>query len=576
MTDKKVEHKTVETTENDEAGADIDFQIVKPPPPHSYGYGELMFVVAEVIAILCFGLGCEYSDSIHPSATMTDAAARDMMQNWYPFFQDTHVMIFIGFGFLMTFIKTNQWSALCFNWIISCWALQWGLLSQGFWHQVVHGEEESLHKINVTLDKLIVADYGAGAAMITFGAVLGKCNLQQLFFLVLWEMIWWPLNEAICVHLGMTDAGGSIVVHTFGAYFGVASTWFFQPTRARKSNNCQSSHNSEVIAFVGSIFLFIYWPSFNGALASGVTQHRIVVNTTLGIVGSVMGGACVSRFLHGKLETEIMLNATLAGGVAIGSGADIIVAPWAAIFIGFVGGAISALGFAKLNAFFTENLNLHDTCGVQFLHGIPGIFAAIVSAIAIAGSSGKGFPDDYFPVMADGGSRQGQAAAQIYALLVTLAISILGGATGGFICSLSIFQPVHTLFHDVDNFEDCLDKMSTDCFEGMDETYDHTKANFEDVKSALVLRRALYATENQETAVNSMVKDIWDQEVGAANTDLTKKQCERFLSQFVKKNNPKMEVSKGAFEEFFSALDSNKNNKVSKEELGAFLLKFTV
>jgi len=42
---------------------------------------------------------------------------------------------------------------------------------------------------------------------------------------------------------------------------------------------------------------------------------------------------------------ELMLNATLAGGVAIGSASDVIVAPWAAMLIGFVGGVLSALGF---------------------------------------------------------------------------------------------------------------------------------------------------------------------------------------------------------------------------------------
>jgi ammonium transporter Rh len=84
-------------------------------------------------------------------------------------------MIFVGFGFLMTFIKTMSWTALAYNWIISCWALQLGLLSNQFFHQVFHGGH--LHKIKITLAELIVGDFGAGAAMITFGAILGKCNL---------------------------------------------------------------------------------------------------------------------------------------------------------------------------------------------------------------------------------------------------------------------------------------------------------------------------------------------------------------------------------------------------------------
>jgi hypothetical protein len=52
-----------------------------------------------------------------------------------------------------------------------------------------------------------------------------------------------------------------------------------------------------------------------------------------------------ARALFGKLEMEIMLNATLAGGVAIGSSCDLVTEPWVAMAIGTAGGIISALGF---------------------------------------------------------------------------------------------------------------------------------------------------------------------------------------------------------------------------------------
>ena len=73
--------------------------------------------------------------------------------------------------------------------------------------------------------------------MITFGVILGKCNLQQLMFLTFWEMIFYGINEAICVHMNVTDAGGSILVHTFGAYFGVGASYFFQPKKSIFKNN---------------------------------------------------------------------------------------------------------------------------------------------------------------------------------------------------------------------------------------------------------------------------------------------------------------------------------------------------
>jgi len=42
---------------------------------------------------------------------------------------------------------------------------------------------------------------------------------------------------------------------------------------------------------------------------------------------------------------ELILNATLAGGVAVGSVADVICAPYAAMLIGYCGGVLSAVGF---------------------------------------------------------------------------------------------------------------------------------------------------------------------------------------------------------------------------------------
>jgi len=91
------------------------------------------------------------------------------------------------------------------------------------------GEETSkFPKIRIDLEHLVMGDFAAGAAMITFGALLGKINLQQMFFLIWWEMIFYGLNEAICTKiLYVSDQGGSMLVHVFGAYFGIAASYGF-------------------------------------------------------------------------------------------------------------------------------------------------------------------------------------------------------------------------------------------------------------------------------------------------------------------------------------------------------------
>jgi ammonium transporter Rh len=145
---------------------------------------------------------------------------------------------------------------------------------------------------------------------------------------------------------------------------------------------------------VGTLFLFAYWPSFNGALGSGTTAQRAIINTYLSIACSVIASIVVSKIVHGgKLNMEIVLNASLAGGVAVGSAADLIITPAGSMIAGFIVGAISAFGFAYLSAFVKKHLKLHDTCGVLNLHGIPGVIGALISSI-IAYRTGSTFGND--------------------------------------------------------------------------------------------------------------------------------------------------------------------------------------
>jgi len=47
-------------------------------------------------------------------------------------FQDIHVMIFVGFGFLMTFLKRYGFSSVGYNFILAAFVLQWATLTNGF------------------------------------------------------------------------------------------------------------------------------------------------------------------------------------------------------------------------------------------------------------------------------------------------------------------------------------------------------------------------------------------------------------------------------------------------------------
>lgn len=212
------------------------------------------------------------------------------------------------------------------------------------------------------------------------------------------EIFFYCINEAILIEIfKVFDIGGSMVIHTFGAFFGLSVALFYQPEAAiaDKHGIGVGNYLSDLVSMVGTLFLFCYWPSFNAALGSGAAMQRAIINTYLSISGSVIGAIIVAKLTHGgKLEMEIILNASLAGGVAVGSAADIICMPFGAMLAGFVTGIISSFGFAYLSKFLQAKIKLHDTCGVLNLHGMPGLIGGIVSAI-VASRLDTNFGEEY-------------------------------------------------------------------------------------------------------------------------------------------------------------------------------------
>ncbi|KAG0426927.1 hypothetical protein HPB47_025994, partial [Ixodes persulcatus] len=125
------------------------------------------------------------------------------------------------------------------------------------------------------------------------------------------------------------DLGGSIFLHTFGAYFGLAVTFVLNKKEYREHSKEGSAYHSDVFAMIGTLFLWLFWPSFNAALAYGDARHRAVINTFMCLL------AC----------TVHIQNSTIAGGVAMGATADMMVHPYGAFIIGSVAGALSVFGY---------------------------------------------------------------------------------------------------------------------------------------------------------------------------------------------------------------------------------------
>ncbi|XP_023657262.1 ammonium transporter Rh type B [Paramormyrops kingsleyae] len=405
----------------------------------------IVCIILEVILIILFAVLVTYDDDTDArkwhkelKANRTTNYENDFYYR-YPSFQDVHVMIFIGFGFLMTFLQRYGFSSVGFNFLIAAFSLQWATLMQGFLHGMHHG------KIHIGVESMINADFCTGSVLISFGAVLGKTSPVQLLIMAVFEVTLFAINEFIILSvLEAKDAGGSMTIHTFGAYFGlVVARVLYRPQLHKSKHKNGSVYHSDLFAMIGTIFLWMFWPSFNSAVTEhGDDQHRTAMNTYYSLASCTLATFGISALVNneGKLDMVHIQNAALAGGVAVGTAGEMMLTPFGSMIVGFLAGTISTLGFKFLTPILEEKLRIQDTCGVHNLHGMPGILGAIVGAITASVASTNVYGDgmkDVFPNIAEGTfTPSGQGVRQAISLAVTLGFAGVGGVIVGFILKL--------------------------------------------------------------------------------------------------------------------------------------------
>jgi len=391
--------------------------------------------------------------------TTVDARVSDPnqpIQSIYPLYQDVHVMIFVGFGFLMTFLHKYSYGAVGFTFLVGALSLQWGILTVNFWNRVITG---IWGVINITVVDLVNGDFAAGAVLISYGAIIGRVTPTQLLVMAIAEIAAYGLNNAIVVtHQGLADIGGTYVIHMFGAYFGLTVSRVLSARKVKHSGWEANSarYHTDIFAMIGTLFLWLYWPSFNGALAgdAGNARHRCIINTVLSIAASCMSSFIVSRLLRSdaKFNMVDIQNATLAGGVAMGACANMLPRPWGALFIGLWAGVLSTWGFNKLEFYLQRKIGLLDTCGVHNLHGMPSIFGAFCSVVLAGTEHHYEYGGDmgYTNVFPKGANitPAAQAAIQLYCIGITLAIAIGTGWLTGLLIRSSLFNNMEHLYHD--------------------------------------------------------------------------------------------------------------------------------
>lgn len=139
-------------------------------------------------------------------------------------------MIFIGFGYLMTFLKKYGFSSCAFNLLVAALVIQWAFLARGIFQLdngvirwvlqynklMINYSNSQLNRISmyvavnkvllymlfsITLTRIIEADISAAVVLISMGALLGRTTPIQLLLMSLIEVIVYAANEYVQLEL---------------------------------------------------------------------------------------------------------------------------------------------------------------------------------------------------------------------------------------------------------------------------------------------------------------------------------------------------------------------------------------
>lgn len=220
---------------------------------------------------------------------------------------------------------------------------------------------------------------GAVAERIKFNgyvivAILVTAVIYPLFGHWAWNEKGW-LNQ-----LGFVDFAGSTVVHSMGAWIGLAGTIVLGPRLGKFKNGqiryfAPSNHNFIVF---GVFMLFFAWFGFNAGslLRFDIQVTSILMNT---LISAVMGGASawiLSLLFKKKLEVEILSFGIIAGLVGITAGCNSLTL-YESAFVGFVSTIIMYFS----DHFLANKMKIDDPLSAISIHGFAGAWGTIAVGI---------------------------------------------------------------------------------------------------------------------------------------------------------------------------------------------------
>ncbi|MGD2035153.1 MAG: ammonium transporter [Bacteroidales bacterium] len=237
-------------------------------------------------------------------------------------------------------------------------------------------------------DLMFQTVFAATAATIVSGAMAErtKFNAYLVFSLVITLIIYpvsghWTWGGGWLSELGFIDFAGSTIVHSVGAWVGLAGAAMLGPRIGKYVNGKAKAIPGHNLAY-GALGVFILWfgwfgfnPGSELAATGGSTSAiaRVALTTNLSAAAGAVVAMLTAWARYKRPTLSLSLNGALAGLVAITAGCA-AVSPFGAIVIGAVAGFVLVFSVE----FIDQVLKVDDPVGAISVHGVCGALGTLM------------------------------------------------------------------------------------------------------------------------------------------------------------------------------------------------------
>lgn len=364
-----------------------------PSVPDSLNNFFVVGCFFQAVILIMFGCYTTYpktAEDANGIGTAKDFEGYDVTQ--YAVLMDVMVMIFVGFSILFCLLPRYGWAGISCAMLVGAMTFEWSIVCKGLITSAENGwreeDDTSIGAIEVNIDLFAEAIFAAASVLIASAGVLGRTSLEQLIVMMFFMVPSYAFNHWVVIEkIGASDTGGTIFIHAFGAFFGFACSWVLGHDESHKMKRRfdeAGNYNTNVFALIGTIFLWVYYPSFNAYGMTGIQKFRATFNTQLALIAAAVTSIIMSDMTKDSKKNMMihMQTGILAGGVTTGCLADHPIEPYGALLLGTMGAITCVLGIKYITPFMDEKLNIHDTCDCMALHGIPAFVSVFASCIS--------------------------------------------------------------------------------------------------------------------------------------------------------------------------------------------------